>query len=269
MNLLTRSKVFIDKNGSKIAMIGGIILNIAGLIDMYKQAPRAQKALADAENDKWMEYTSKHIPGDDSDPYIGLTPVEKIKVAGPYMVRPIILSGLVNALNIYSYSSAASKIIETTQLLNQAVTAKELLMKSVEDNVSKEKFEKIQKQAAMMDPKFNELVPTKDTIDDGLYSFYEPISGQVIRSTMEDLRQGVIDFDEIMMNSDKATLTELMMCWMNHGAKNVRLTPTTDIWFWQASIDHEFLKIRNVDPMSNDYGNPVSYIHYNREAKRI
>lgn len=267
MSFRGKAGAFWNNNGGLILTIFGAVCGIASTIMMYDAAPKAQKAISDAENQKWDKFTDEHSP-DEGAEYEPLTTMEKIKVVAPIVGPSIGVSILGAGCTIGAYGIGAHKLIQTTQALNSAITAKEVFEHAVEANVSTEKMEKIRKDVADQHVQNNMIALPKDVSDDGLYSFIEPISGQVFRATTEIVRQGCLDFNEIMMNQDKATLTDLMMCWINKGAKGLTLTSSTDAWFWKADHEKDWLKINTFSPISNDYGNPASYINYNRDAKK-
>lgn len=268
MSLRAKAGSIWNEHGGLILTVVGVVSGLAGTILMMDRAPKAQKAIADAENEKWDDYIQRGGMESDEE-YEPLTKIEKIKVAAPIVAPAIGLSIISSVCSVSAYVKLGNKIVQTTQALNQAITAREVFEKAVEANVSKDKMEKIKKDVADQDIQNRMISLPKDTKDDGLYSFIEPVSGQVFRATTEIVRQGCLDFNEIMMNQDKATLTDLMMCWMNKGAKGLVLTPTTDGWFWKADHEKDWLKINTFSPISNDYGNPASYLSYNREPKKI
>lgn len=268
MSIRGKAGALWNQHGGLILTIISAGCSIAGTLMMYKAAPKAQKAIADAENEKWMEFSQTHEPDEASD-YEPLTPIEKVKIAAPIVGPAIGVSIFGAGCSIGAYGIGAKKLIHTTQALNNAITAKEVFEHAVEANVSTEKMDKIRKDVAEKNIQGKMLELPKDTKDDGLYSFIEPVSGQVFRATTEIVRQGCLDFNELMMSQDKATLTDLMMCWMNKGAKGLVLSPSTDGWFWKADHEKDWLKINTFSPISNDYGNPASYINYNRDPKKI
>ena len=268
MSLRTKAGAIWNDHGGLILTVVGVVSGLAGTLLMMDRAPKAQKAIIEAENEKWMEYNSTHVPGDD-DEYEPLTTKEKIKVAAPIVAPALGLTLISSICSVTAYIQLGNKVMQTTQALNQALTAKEVFEHAVEANVSRDKMEKIKKDVAEQNIQNRMIELPKDVKDDGLYSFIEPISGQVFRATTEIVRQGVLDFNEIMMNSDKATLSDLMMCWMNKGAKGLVLSPSTDGWYWKADHEKDWLRVNTFSPISNDYGNPASYINYNREPKKI
>ena len=265
-NYIRIGKHIIDKHGSMICTIGSIVTSALSLYMMYKEAPKAQRAIADAENEKWLKYSQEHGP-EDGVPYVPLTPMEKFKVSVPYISKPVLVNGVSIAFSIGGHVRAARAVADVTTLLNNALTKNEIIMKTIESDVSPEKFEKIKRDIAEQKVQDKIANIPKDIRDDGLYSFFEPITGQHFRATTEIIRQGCLDFNDILMNSDRGTLSDLMMCWMNKGAKGLTLSSVSDGWFWIASHEKDWLKISSFSPISNDYGNPVSMINYNRDPK--
>ena len=227
MSLRNKAGAVWNEHGGLILTIFAVGANIISTLWMMDRAPKAQKAIAEAENEKWIDWCENHNP-DDEEEYEPLTRREKIKVAAPIIGPPIGLTLISSVCSVSAYITLGNKILQTTQALNHALTAKEMFEHSVEANVSREKLEKIRKDAGTADVQNRMLDLPKDHKDDGLYSFIEPISGQIFRATVEIIRQGALDFNDIMMNQDKATLSDLMMCWINKGAKGLVMTQTTD-----------------------------------------
>ena len=268
MSLRNKAGAIWNEHGGLILTVVGVVSGLAGTLLMMDRAPKAQKAIVEAENEKWQEYIERGGM-ENGEEYEPLTKKEKIKVAAPIVAPAIGLSLISSVCSVSAYIQLGNKIVQTTQALNQALTAKEVFEHAVEANVSRDKLEKIKKDAATQDVQNRMLAIPKDHKDDGLYSFIEPTSGQVFRGTCEIIRQGVLDFNEIMMSQDKGTLSDLMMCWMNKGAKGLVLSPSTDGWYWKADHEKDWLRVNTFSPISNDYGNPASYINYNREPKKI
>lgn len=260
-------KSFAKNHAGLIFFVLAEAASLASTLWMIDKAPKAQRAIADAENKKYMNYLANHTP-DDPTPYEPLTKIEKAKAALPELAGPLLLEGVSIGLGVKSYSVMGNKIIDAIATVNQLQTYTEIVDKAIEDNVSKEKYDKIHKDIAEQNVRNRVPELPKEVADDGLYTYIEPRSGQAFRATAEILRQGVLDFNEMMMNQDKGTLSELMMCWMNHGAKCLTLTPDTDTWFWKADHEKDWLRINGFDPITNDYGNPVASFRYNREPRK-
>lgn len=259
---------FLNKKGGLILTGVSIGCQVVSLVMMYNAAPKAKKAIAEAENEKWLEFSKSHEPAEASD-YEPLTVGEKIGVALPYLAGPIGVGAAGCICSAASYGFSAKIIANAVEAANSAITAKEIVLKTLEAEESPEKFAKIQKKIADQNVQQKMIELPKDVADDGLYSFIEPVSGQIFRATTEIIRQGCLDFNDAMMNQDKASLSDLMMCWTNKGAKGLVLSASTDTFFWKADHEKDWLKINMFSPVSNDYGNPVSYIHYNREPKKL
>ena len=241
MSLRNKAGAIWNEHGGLILTVVGVVSGLAGTLLMMDRAPKAQKAIVEAENEKWQEYIERGGM-ENGEEYEPLTKKEKIKVAAPIVAPAIGLSLISSVCSVSAYIQLGNKIVQTTQALNQALTAKEVFEHAVEANVSRDKLEKIKKDAATQD---------------------------VQNRTCEIIRQGVLDFNEIMMSQDKGTLSDLMMCWMNKGAKGLVLSPSTDGWYWKADHEKDWLRVNTFSPISNDYGNPASYINYNREPKKI
>ena len=256
------------RNSGKIAFAVSLAASAGSTLWMMHAAPKAQRAVVDAENKKYEKYLANHTP-DDPTPYQPLTRVEKIKAAAPDLAGPLFLEVVAIACGVKSYNVQGRVITNLVSTINELQTYSDIVDNVLESNVSKDKYDKIHKEIADREMQNRAPELPKEVSDDGLYTYIEPRSGQAFRATAEILRKGVLDFNEMMMNQDKGTLSELMICWMNNGAKNLTLTPDTDTWFWKAEHEKDWLRINGWDPITNDYGNPVASFHYNREPRKM
>ena len=251
-----------ETKGGAILTGVGVVTGVAAVVTAAWQTPKAQRAINDKENDRYMDHC---INGNGAD-YVPMTTWERIKVGAKYYILPVSLEIVSVACNIGAEIKGEYRLAAANTALNALATSSEIFKDVVKSNVSKDKFEKIQNIAANREAQVRQLTIPNDYPDDGMFTFVEPITGVPFRGKAEMVNKGLLEFNQLMMRSDKATLSDLMMCWMNEGVTGLTLSPTSDIWIWRAEHDKDWVDIK-FSYLSNNYANPIAYINYNRDPK--
>lgn len=258
-------KIWSEYGGKIIFTIGLAATAIAPYLAV-KAVPKANKAVGDAENARWDDYIAKNGPNSEI-AYVPLSKWEQLKIQAIYYLPTAACILVSMGASIYTFKVGNDKLKDANTTIMQLMANTDTVMRVVERNVSPEKMSKIKKDLAEEDVKSRRIQVPKFNNDDGKYTFIEPLSGQVFRSDADSIRGAVQDANDLMMNSNKLTLNELIGCLIHRGATNLTLSEVGDAVYWEMDSSTDYLRVFDFSEGKDEHDNPYSYINYNRPPK--
>ncbi len=185
-------KAFWSRHGSTILTTVGIVATIATPIVTAWAVPKALAAVEAAKEKK----------GDE------LTPVEKIKAAGPLAIAPVATTAVAVGCTVAGKKMDLETIKLLTTTCNKIIDQKSTFESVAQEKLGAKKFDEIKSESdARCEPKQIESTTYTETgYGDAL--FKDKFSGQVFKCSMEHIRSVENDLNEILFNNEDVYLAE-------------------------------------------------------------
>lgn len=247
-------KTQIIKHTDKILFISKNTLMIMALIFASKDSPKASKAIDQKEHERALQYQQQHPEDPNLLGYRGLTKMEKFKTAAPCYWRTALFAGGAIGLDVYS-SIRTNRMIDSYKwIAASAIEEKTKTLTAIEENVSKDKLNKIKSQIAQEN--IDKCPPTVDSSfhDDGshLYRIFDCD----VRSTRNEVDAKFNKINSRINQGETFTIADLKPMFGITPSKGDNL-----IGFGESlsGIPGNIIRYE-VIPASDSYGNPIGKV---------